>query len=208
MKIVITAGGTREYIDPVRYITNASTGKMGYALAKAAIDAQMEVTLISAPTVIERPDVHKFISVETSEQMYRAVRESLDGCDCLIMAAAVSDYAPCQSSNIKLKKKQQKLTIELKPTIDILSWAGKNKTNQYLVGFALEDRNLLINAQEKLINKNLDMIIANSPDAISADYSSVHIKTKHQDWKKYHNISKEKSASIIISQLQSYINNV
>ncbi len=207
MKIVITAGGTREYIDPVRYITNASTGKMGYALANAAIDAQMEVTLISAPTAIERPDVDKFVSVETSEQMYHAVRESLNGSDCLVMAAAVSDYAPSQSSDTKLKKKQQKLTLELKPTIDILSWVGKNKTNQYVVGFALEDRDLLINAQEKLINKNLDMIIANSPDAISADYSSIYIKTRQQDWKQYHNISKQESAKIIISELQSNINN-
>lgn len=180
---------------------------MGYALANAAIDAQMEVTLISAPTAIERPDVDKFVSVETSEQMYHAVRESLNGSDCLVMAAAVSDYAPSQSSDTKLKKKQQKLTLELKPTIDILSWVGKNKTNQYVVGFALEDRDLLINAQEKLINKNLDMIIANSPDAISADYSSIYIKTRQQDWKQYHNISKQESAKIIISELQSNINN-
>ncbi len=205
MKIVITAGGTREYIDPVRYITNASTGKMGYALAKAAVEAKMQVTLISAPTSIEKPNVDKFIPVETSEQMYHAVRETLADCDCLIMAAAVSDYTPAKRSDTKLKKKQQKFILELKPTIDILSWVGKNKTKQYIVGFALEDKNLLINAQEKLMNKNLDMIVANSPEAIAADYSSIHIKTRQHDWKRYDSISKQESANIIISLLQSNI---
>lgn len=116
--------------------------------------------------------------------MFRAVKKYFPRCDCLIMAAAVSDYTPQQTSAVKLKKAKAALTIKLKPTKDILAWAGKNKKHQAVIGFALEDKNLRANAEEKLRNKKLDMIVANTPAAIGAQSSTVHIKTTHSKWTK------------------------
>ncbi|MDO8301725.1 MAG: phosphopantothenoylcysteine decarboxylase [Sedimentisphaerales bacterium] len=183
-RFLITAGGTREYIDPVRFISNASSGKMGYALAAAAIAVGHSVTLITAPTNLEPPKGAKVVEVETSEQMLAAVKKYFSKCDCLIMAAAVSDYAPIKTSKTKIKKNDRALTIKLKPTTDILKWAGQHKKQQIVVGFALEDKDLKERAAKKLTQKNLDMIIANTPAAIGAEKSSVHIFTSNGQWTK------------------------
>lgn len=198
MHILITAGGTREHIDPVRFISNASTGRMGYALARAAIKAGHRVTLISAPTSLRQPKSAKVINVETAGQMFAAVKENFDKADCLIMAAAVSDYTPVRLSKTKIKKSKDALEIKLKPTKDILAWAGKNKKNKLVVGFALEDRNLKANAEAKLKNKKLDIIIANRPAAIASAVSSVYIKTPNTDWLEFKNIKKDSIARKII----------
>ena len=198
MHILITAGGTREYIDPVRYISNASTGKMGYALTHAAIKAGHEVTLISASSALRRPKSAKFIDVETAEEMFAAVKENFDRADCLIMSAAVSDYRPANPSKTKIKKSKDALEIKLKPTKDILAWAGRNKKDKLVVGFALEDKNLKANAEAKLRNKKLDMIVANCPAAIAAEASTVHIKTLNTDWLEFKNMKKESIARKII----------
>jgi phosphopantothenoylcysteine synthetase/decarboxylase len=198
MHILITAGGTREYIDPVRFISNASTGRMGYALARAAIKAGHKVTLISAPSALRQPKSAKVINVETAGEMFSAVKDNFDKVDCLIMAAAVSDYTPAKSSNIKIKKANTDLEIKLKPTKDILAWTGKNKKNKLVVGFALEDRNLKTNAEAKLRNKKLDMIVANRPAAIASERSSVYIKTPSTDWLELKNMKKESTALKII----------
>ena len=207
MQIVITAGGTREYIDPVRFISNASSGKMGYALARAAIKAGHEVTLITAPTIQRPPDTAKIIAVETTIQMFDAVKKHFDRCDCLIMSAAVADYTPIRSAKTKLKKSDQLLTIKLKPTPDILKWAGKNKQVRHkrekgkrriVVGFALEDKAVRARAEKKLREKNLDMIVANSPAAIGADKSDVHIKTCNSPWIKTENATKAATAKKIV----------
>ena len=182
MNFLITAGGTREYIDPVRYITNASTGKMGYALAAAAKKAGHKVTLISATVNIKPPVGVKIIAVKTTDEMFVAVKENLADCDCLIMAAAVSDYKPAIVSKTKLKKTSEKLTLELKPTHDILKWAGKNKQRRFIVGFALEDTDIFENAIAKFKSKKLDMIVANKPAAIGSAKSTVYIKTASIDW--------------------------
>lgn len=183
---LITAGGTREYIDPVRFISNASSGKMGYALAQAAIKAGHKVSLI---TTVKNPQFKiknsklKIVNVETAAQMFAAVKKHLKNCNCLIMAAAVSDYTPAKVSKTKIKKADKDLVIKLKPTADILKWAGKNKkANQVAVGFALEDKSLRANAEKKLKSKNLDMIIANSPSVIGAEKSTVQIKCKTGKW--------------------------
>ena len=204
MNILITAGGTREYIDPVRFISNASTGKMGYALAKAAQDANHNVTLITTPTSLEIPKGIRHINVITSEEMFKAVQENLAETDCLIMAAAVSDYRVAKISETKIKKTSQKLTLELEPTTDIIAWAGKNKKKgQVLVGFALEDTNMLKNAEDKMIRKNMDMIIANSPTAISANESIVNIKTTIGKWIQLPLSEKSEIAKKIIEMVQS-----
>jgi phosphopantothenoylcysteine synthetase/decarboxylase len=199
MHILITAGGTREHIDPVRYISNASTGRMGYALARAAVKAGHRVTLISAPSALRRPKSATVVNVETAGEMFAAVRENFDKADCLIMAAAVSDYTPVKFSNTKIKKANADLEIKLKPTKDILAWAGRNKKNKLVVGFALEDRNLKANAEAKLKNKKLDMIVANHPAAIASDVSSVYIKTPTADWIELKNMKKESTARKIIN---------
>lgn len=200
--ILITAGGTREYIDPVRFISNASSGRMGYALARAAIKAGHKVALITAPTSLKPPKEAKVIDVVTSDEMFKAVKAEFPKCDTLVMAAAVSDYKPAAHSRIKIKKEQTVLSLNLKPTTDILKWAGRNKKRgQMLVGFALEDTNLLENAEKKLKTKKLDMIVANAPTAIGSERSTIHIKTKTTDWQTHKNISKTTSAKRILNEI-------
>ena len=203
LHLVITAGGTREYIDPVRFISNASSGRMGYALAQAALKAGHRVTLITAPTALKPPKGASIVSVETSEQMYRAVRAAFDGCDGLIMAAAVSDYRPEQTCVRKLKKQKADLVLRLVPTRDILAWAGRRKRpGQRVCGFALEDQNILENADRKMRRKKLDMIVANAPAAIGATASTLYVKTRGGDWKTFKNVSKARSAATLISLIE------
>jgi len=201
MRFLITAGGTREYIDPVRFITNASSGRMGYALAQAATRAGHKVTLVTAPVAQQIPDVAKIIKIVSAKEMFEAVRKNFPACDCLIMAAAVADYTPAKPSKTKIKKMAKTLTIKLKPTVDILKWAGQQKS-KIIVGFALEDKDLRKNAERKLQAKKLDMIIANSPAAIGADKSSVQLKTACCGWVKFENTSKIKTAEKIIRRIE------
>ena len=216
MRILITAGGTREYIDPVRYISNASSGRMGYALARAAQRAGHKVTLIAAPTSLRKPDVTQVVRVETAAQMFAAVKKYFDKCDCLIMAAAVADYTPVSKLKVKIKKSKSCLTIRLKPTDDILEWAAKHKKvrpsgevkeeKRILVGFALESKGLRQNAAKKLTDKSLDMIVANTPAAIGSDKSTVHIKTTQSAWEKIENTGKNaiaKKIILMITQLRN-----
>ena len=200
MRILITAGGTREYIDPVRFISNASSGKMGYALARAALKAGHQVTLITATTTQREPAGAESIRVESTHEMFEAVKKYFSRCDCLVMAAAVADYTPVRSAKTKTKKSERHLTIRLKPTPDILKWAGKHRKGKrrIVVGFALEDRNLRVNAEKKLTEKNLDMIVANSPEAIAADKSDVQIKTPDSSWIKIENATKTAIAKKVV----------
>lgn len=203
MRILITAGGTRESIDPVRFISNASSGRMGYALARAALKAGHDVTLVTAPTALKPPTGAKVISVESAAQMFKAVKTQFPKCDCLIMAAAVSDYTPAKPSQTKLKKQAAKLTLELKPTVDILKWAGRHKSgSQIVVGFALEDRDLRVNAERKLREKRLDMIVANSPNVIGDETSTVHIKVGRMEWSEMANQNKATVARRIVSLVE------
>ena len=209
LHFLITAGGTREYIDPVRFITNASSGKMGFALAQAALKAGHKVTLVTTIQNLELRTQNsklKKVYVETAGEMFKAVKKYFKKCDCLIMAAAVSDYTPVKKSKIKIKKSKEALTIKLKPTADILKWAGMSKKkNQVVVGFALEDRNLQKNAEKKLRDKNLDMIIANSPSSIGADKSEVQVKAKAGEWFKINSTDKEKIAYKIVHMNENLV---
>ncbi|MHC4440714.1 MAG: phosphopantothenoylcysteine decarboxylase domain-containing protein [Planctomycetota bacterium] len=211
MRILITAGGTREYIDPVRFISNASSGKMGYALARAALKAGHKVTLITAPTSQKPPSEAKLVNVETAAQMFEAVKKDFAKCDCLIMAAAVADYTPARPAGSKIKKSGKSMTIKLKPTADILKWAGKQKQLncqrakekwKIIVGFALEDKAVRVRAEKKLKDKNLDMIVANTPAAIGADKSNVQIKIRNSPWLKIQNAAKSATANKIIRLIE------
>jgi phosphopantothenoylcysteine decarboxylase/phosphopantothenate--cysteine ligase len=200
MHFLITAGGTREYIDPVRFISNASSGKMGFALARAALGAGHKVTLIAAPTTQRPPSGGKIIKVESAAEMFEAVKKHFARCDCLIMAAAVSDYTPARQAKSKIKRTPKSLTIRLKATVDILKWAAAyKKRNQIVVGFALEDKKLRERAERKLREKKLDMIVANSIAAIGAEKSAVEIKERGSGWVSVKNASKDAIARRIIS---------
>ena len=161
-KIIITAGPTREAIDPVRFLTNHSSGKMGYALAKAASYRGAEVKLISGPTDLNPPLGTEFIKIESAEEMKKEVFEEFETADIVIMAAAVADYRPQDYNSQKIKKKDGSLTLDFERTADILAELGKIKSSsQFLIGFAAESENLLANAQQKLKKKQADYIIAN-----------------------------------------------
>ncbi len=204
MRILITAGGTREYIDPVRFISNASSGRMGYALARAALKAGHKVILVNAPTTRRPPSEAKIIEVETAAQMFEAVKKYFEKCDCLIMVAAVADYTPAQPAKTKIQKTAKQLTIKLKPTADILKWAGGHKRkNQIVVGFALEDKAVRTRAEKKLREKNLDMIIANDYAAIGADKSTVKIKISGCKWLQLPKASKTRIAPKIIHLVEN-----
>lgn len=160
--VLITAGPTEEPLDPVRYITNASSGKMGYALAEAAHQRGAKVTLISGPTKIKPPPVEKLILVRTALEMYQAVMDAYAKATVIIKAAAVADYRPKSEALEKIKKDQGLTGIELTRNPDIIAAVGAKKKKGILVGFAMETEDLLANARRKLIRKNMDMIVANN----------------------------------------------
>lgn len=211
MHFLITAGGTREYIDAVRFISNASSGKIGYALACAAEEAGHKVTLIST-SALQPPIGVEFVGVDSAEEMFAAVKKHFAKCDCLIMAAAVADYTPVCPAKTKIKRGNKALAIKLKPTADILKWAGKHEKvkskkakskRQIIVGFALEDKAIRTRAERKLKEKNLDMIIANTPAAIGAEKSTVQIKMPDSKWLKLARATKTTIAQKIITLIES-----
>jgi phosphopantothenoylcysteine decarboxylase/phosphopantothenate--cysteine ligase len=162
VRFLITAGHTREPIDPVRYISNRSSGKMGYAIAEAALTAGHEVALISGPVSLEVPRAAKLISVSTSDEMFEAVHRYADQCDICVLCAAVADYKPANVSSTKIKKRDAKFSLELIPTRDILASLGHKQDRQFvLVGFAAETDHVEQNAAKKLREKNCDIIVAN-----------------------------------------------
>ena len=158
---LITAGPTREFVDPVRFLTNRSTGKMGYALARAASDRGARVILISGPVNLPVPDGVEHIPVVSASDMFEAVKNNYQDADVIIKSAAVADYTPKNKSQIKIKKGEGNLNLELSRTTDILRYLGENKGNRILVGFAAETDNLEQNAAKKVREKNLDLIVAN-----------------------------------------------
>jgi len=168
VRFLITAGPTREPIDPVRYISNRSTGKMGYAIAEAALAEAHEIILISGPVNLEPPGNAKVISVSTSDEMFEAVHRYADECDICVLCAAVADYKPANVSSTKIKKHGTKFSLELIPTCDILDSLGHQQDRPFvLVGFAAETDHVEENAAKKLRAKNCDIIVAN--DVSGAD---------------------------------------
>ncbi|MGE7903743.1 bifunctional phosphopantothenoylcysteine decarboxylase/phosphopantothenate--cysteine ligase CoaBC [Peribacillus sp. NPDC094092] len=171
-KYLITAGPTREAIDPVRYVTNHSSGKMGYALAEEAIEMGAEVTLITGPVNLTPPSKARVIQVESAADMYDAVFEQFDSSDVVIMTAAVADYKPKIFHAQKMKKQPGENVIEFERTKDILKELGENKTHQILVGFAAETNNVEEYARGKLVKKNADMIVANNVTVAGAGFGT------------------------------------
>jgi phosphopantothenoylcysteine decarboxylase/phosphopantothenate--cysteine ligase len=161
VRFLITAGPTREPIDPIRYISNRSSGKMGYAIAEAAIENGHDVVLISGPVHLDPLRSAKLVSVSTSDEMFDAVHRHAENCDVLVMCAAVGDYKPANISPGKIKKRDENLSLELIPTRDILASLATQDRHFLTVGFAAETNDLQKNAREKLRAKNCDIIVAN-----------------------------------------------
>ena len=207
-KILITAGPTQESLDPVRYLTNHSTGKMGYAIAKIAANRGSDVILISGPVNIPVPNHIKVINVISAKEMFEAVKKEYMNCDIIIKSAAVADYRPKFYNEDKLKKKDGELNIEFEKTDDILKYLGENKKEgQVLIGFSMETTNLIENSKEKLIKKNLDMIVANNLKdkgaGFGTDTNLVTLITKNEN-KKLPLMSKENVGDEIFDEILSW----
>ena len=178
MPILITAGPTREYLDDVRFLSNASSGKMGYALAEAAIAAKHEVVLVSGPVSLAPPVGCEFHAVETTSQMYDVCMQHFPACDGVIGAAAVCDYRPRERHSGKLSKTGRPIVVELIENPDILAELGRRKEQRWVVGFALEAQNPRENALRKLRAKECDAIVLNHPQAIGAESNRVELIDK------------------------------
>lgn len=201
-KVLITASRTKEDIDPVRYITNNSSGKMGYSLAKAALDVGAKVSLISGPSNMQTPDnLSEFIKINSAEEMYEEVVKRFKDCDIFISCAAVADYRPKFYSENKIKKTDDDLVIELERNHDILFEMGKIKANQILVGFAAETENIIENATKKLHKKNLDIIVANNANVMNSSENEVVILKKDGSFVNLDKELKEKMAYSIIQEI-------
>ena len=203
-KILITSGPTREYLDPVRFLTNGSSGRMGAALASAAIEFGCEVTIVTGPVKIAYPEQAQVIEVETTQQMLDACVKQFPLCDCVIGAAAPCDYKPVAYSPSKLSKTGETLKMEFMPTQDVLATLGTLKTSdQTIIGFALETNNALAHAQEKLKRKNCDLICLNAPSAINSKENCITLISETGVVAQLSGSKKELAAKIIRYALES-----
>ncbi len=203
-KVLVTAGPTRERIDPVRFITNYSSGKMGFALAEAAKLKGADVVLISGPNNLNKPQGLKYVEVETVEELRKAVEAEYEEADILLMSAAVSDYQTKKASAKKIKKTSAEITLQLKRSPDILALLGKKKADCIHIGFALETENGVENATEKLNTKNLDLIVLNNPlepgAAFGGDTNIVSIINKDKQVETFAKLPKTRVAEIILNK--------
>lgn len=210
-RILITAGPTQEPIDPVRFITNRSSGKMGYALAEAAIESGAQVTLISGPVNIEPPSNCNLVAIKTAKEMYESVMHHIKGADVYIGTAAVSDYSPAHINESKIKKdgSNAAMVLELKENQDILKSVSELEERPYVVGFAAETDNLIENAKKKLNNKNLDLIVANDVSdkeiGFDSDENEVTLIT-HEEKQFIQKQNKRKISKNIIEFISGRIN--
>lgn len=207
-KILVTAGPTQEPVDPVRYLTNHSTGKMGYALARVCSFRGADVTLVTGKTNLPRPFFVSTVEITTAREMYEAVTERFSQQDIVIKAAAVADYRPRQVSTEKVKKSDNALVMELERTDDILKYLGEHKrSGQFLCGFSMETENMLGNSRAKLVKKNLDMIVANNlkvPGAGFAGDTNVVTLITREEETELPLLSKEETAVRILDKILLY----
>lgn len=213
MKILVTGGPTREYLDPIRFISNPSSGKMGVAVAKAAKQKGHHVVLVTGPLMCQTPEGVQVISVETTEEMAHQVLKWFPRCDGVVMTAAVTDFKPKKTLNKKFKKKNKKnWDLRLTPTRDILATLGKRKGKKWLVGFAAETNNLVQNAQKKLKDKNLDLVVANNVNHRGAGFgvntNIVQVFDKNGSSQKLPKMTKQKLAHWLIKKIERDIGGI
>ncbi len=214
LNILVVAGATREPIDPVRFITNYSTGTMGYAVANTARNAGHKVTLITGPTHLKQPCGIKTITVITAQEMFKAVKARFKTADCVVMAAAVSDFRPEKYYANKIKRSSGMRVLKLKKNPDILSWLGRRKGNRLLIGFCMETSNLISNARKKMRLKKADLIVANRIDARPAcqllgrqssfgpGVTTVFILGPERQSMELENVSKQKVSRILLEKIE------
>jgi len=205
VKILITAGPTREFLDDVRFLSNPSSGKMGFEVASTAAQAGHETVMVTGPVALPGPPGVEVVRVTSAEEMAEACLSRFSGCDAVVMTAAVCDYRPKERFRGKLKKKAQALNLELVPTTDILAEMGRRKEKQVLFGFALEVKAARVNAVSKLASKNLDYIVLNSPESFAEDKMSCEIIDRQGRGRRREGISKRKLAREIIGILEKII---
>lgn len=207
MKVLVTAGPTREALDPVRYLTNHSSGKMGYAIAKAASRRGAEVTLVSGKTDLAKPAYVNVVDITTAQDMYDAVIAESESADVIIKAAAVADYRPASVSDNKIKKTDGDMSIPLERTKDILKTLGENKKDgQFLCGFSMETENMIENSRAKLARKNLDMIAANNVKVDGAGFgvdTNILTLITEDDQKQLPIMSKDEAANALLDEILS-----
>jgi phosphopantothenoylcysteine decarboxylase/phosphopantothenate--cysteine ligase len=204
LRILVTAGPTREWIDPIRYLSNRSSGKMGYAIAGAAAKLG-KVTLISGPTALRPPAGIEFIPVTTAAEMAREVFRRYSKADIVIMTAAVCDFRPATPARQKIKKQTFTGTLQLVPTIDILAELGKRKRRQFLVGFAAETNDVARYAQDKLKRKNLDLIVANHARAFEGDRNQVTLFYRDGPRERWPEMTKRRVARALVQRITAAI---
>jgi len=202
VRILVTAGPTCEDIDPVRYITSRSSGRMGYALAAEAVRRGHEVVLVSGPTALEPPAGVECVPVRSAADMLEACLERFGACDAAILVAAVADYRPAECSPEKIKKDDGDLVLRLARTEDIAKRLGTLKTRQVLVGFALESDQGRANAERKLAAKNLDAIVLNHPDTFGADTIQAEILVRGEPWGQPERLSKRDLAARVLGLVE------
>lgn len=206
IRILVTAGPTREPIDPVRFISNYSTGAMGYAIAKAARDRGHRVTLVTGPTPLSPPKNIKVISITTAEEMFKAVKAHIKEIDCVVMAAAVSDFRPAVYRGKKIRRKSRLQNLPLRENVDILYWLSRRREDRILVGFCMETENVISNACKKLLMKKLDMIVANrvgkDRSAFGPGKTDVVIIGSDRKQKRLANTTKGRIARILLDKIE------
>ena len=208
-KVLVTAGPTVESIDPVQFISNHSTGKMGYTIAKCAMERGADVILITGPTSLKAPDFVTVIPIQSAKEMFEQVKAHMTNADFIIKAAAVADYTPVHTSNEKIKKSDEDMSISLKRTDDILQYIGTHKREgQVLCGFAMETQDLIAHAQKKLEKKHADMIVANNLKVAGAGFgtdTNVITLIKSKEIKEFPLLSKDDVAKIILDEMLSFL---
>jgi phosphopantothenoylcysteine decarboxylase / phosphopantothenate---cysteine ligase len=203
VRVLVTAGPTREHLDAVRFLSNASSGKMGFACAEAAARAGHEVTLITGPVALADPPRVRTLRVTSADDMYRAVMKVYSKTDAAIMTAAVGDYRPAERFTGKLKKSSETLTLKLVRTRDILKEMGRKKGDRILVGFALEVQDAVHQALVKYKKKNLDYVVLNTPRTFAADTMDCRVFREGAVVKRFRGATKEAVANWIVAVLES-----
>jgi phosphopantothenoylcysteine decarboxylase / phosphopantothenate---cysteine ligase len=206
LNILVTAGPTREAIDPVRFLTNRSTGCMGYAVARKAYSAGHRVTLISGPVDLKPPTRIQIINIQTAREMFQQIKRHIKDKDCLVMAAAISDFRPAVYLTRKMKRSQNSGVIQLKENPDILAWAGRHKGRLIIAGFCMETENLVKRAKEKQQSKKTDFMVANRIKKSIAPFgkgpTSVVILDADKKLSRLNNVSKDRVAGILLDKIE------
>ncbi len=203
MHILVTAGPTREYFDSVRFISNPSSGKMGYAIAAEAARRDHCVVLISGPATLAAPPGVELVRVQSAEEMFEASVAAFRKCRCAVMTAAVCDYRPAERLALKLKKEAKRRDISLVPTKDICAHLGGIKADRVVIGFAMEDHDPRIHAEAKLAKKNCDAIVLNGIDNVGSDEARIEILRVDSGWSGPFSGSKAQVASVVVDLVDS-----